>query len=571
MASPPIGPNSATTNLDSHPTSLQSNPHMPQSSLALKIDPTDNVFVALQDLAAGSSVDGIELQEAIPAKHKFAESDLAIGDTVTMYGVTVGKSTAAIPRGGLLTTQNIAHQSGAFSTKTRDVQWSPPDTSRWAGRTFDGYHRSDGSVGTANHWIIIPMVFCENRNVDVLREALTNALGYRRSAGYEALAAELASRYREGQTEFADLELGAAGPGPSPLFENIDGIKFLSHGLGCGGTRDDAASLCGLLAGYVCHPNVAGATVLSLGCQNAEVSLLEKEIAARRPNFDKPLLIFEQQKHNSEQQMLTEAIRQTFAGMARANQQTRQPAPLSKLTIGVECGGSDGFSGISANPAIGHCSDLLVALGGTAILSEFPELCGVEQELCDRCTDQATADRFADLMRRYNTRAEESGSCFFANPSPGNIRDGLITDAMKPAGAAKKGGTSPVTDVLDYPGWASSPGLTLLCTPGNDVESTTAMAGAGANLLIFSTGLGTPTGNPVAPTLKVSTNSEIAKRHDDLIDFDAGPVIRGEKTIPEIGDELFEQIIATACGNQVPKAVRLGQDDFLPWKRGVSL
>jgi len=544
---------------------------MPSPSPALKVDPSDNVYVALHDLDAGAMVCGITLADGIPAKHKFTEIPLAPGDTITMYGVPVGKATCAIPRGGLLTTENIVHESAAFTTKSRDAIWQAPDVSRHEDRTFAGYHRSDGLVGTANHWLVIPMVFCENRNVDVLREAFTNALGYRRTAGYEALATDLANRYRNGETDFSQVELGSGSPQPTPIFENIDGIKFLSHGLGCGGTRDDAAALCGLLAGYVCHPNVAGATVLSLGCQNAEVSLLEKEIAARCSGFDKPLLIFEQQMHESEQQMLTQAIRETFSGMALANQQTRKPAPLSKLTMGVECGGSDGFSGISANPAIGHCSDLLVALGGTSILSEFPELCGAEQDLCDRCIDQPTADYFADLMRRYNSRAEESGSGFFANPSPGNIRDGLITDAIKSAGAAKKGGTSPVTDVLDYPGWATKPGLTLLCTPGNDVESTTAMAGAGANLLVFSTGLGTPTGNPVAPTLKVSTNSKIAERHDDFIDFDAGPIIRGEKSIAEIGDDLFELLIATASGENTPKAVQLGQDDFLPWKRGVSL
>ena len=544
---------------------------MPQPSPALKIDPTDNVFVALQDLAGGSIAGGIPLREAIPAKHKFTDSDLAAGDTVTMYGVTVGKTTVPIPRGGLLTTENTAHESGSFGTKTRDYQWTPPDVSRWAGRTFAGYHRSDGRVGTANHWIVLPMVFCENRNVDVLREALTNALGYRRTAGYETFAADLAARYREGQTDFSGLDLGDASARPSPLFENIDGIKFLTHGIGCGGTRDDAATLCGLLAGYVCHPNVAGATVLSLGCQNAEVSMLEAEINARCPGFDKPLLIFEQQKHQSEQQMLTAAIRDMFGGMAAANQLRREPAPLSKLTIGVECGGSDGFSGISANPTIGHCTDLIVALGGNAILAEFPELCGVEQELCDRCVDQATADQFAQLMHRYNARAEQHGSGFFANPSPGNIRDGLITDAMKSAGAAKKGGTSPVTDVLDYPGWITKPGLNLLCTPGNDVESTTAMAGAGANLLLFSTGLGTPTGNPVAPTLKLSTNTATAQRHDDFIDFDTGSIIRGEATIDELGQDLFDLILATASGEYEPKAVLLAQDDFLPWKRGVSL
>src|SRR5690606_28353595 len=271
-----------------------------------------------------------------------------------------------------------------------------------------------------------------------------------------------------------------------------DGVKFLTHSAGCGGTRQDAIALCGLLAGYITHPNTAGATVLSLGCQNAQLSILEEEIKKRDPNFSKPLVILEQQKIGTEAEMLSRAIKETFAGLIEANKCKREPAPLSKLCIGLECGGSDGFSGISANPAIGYTSDLLTALGGSVILSEFPELCGVEQNISDRCVNVEDAERFSNLMRTYAQRAEEAGSGFDMNPSPGNIRDGLITDAIKSAGAAKKGGTSPVAAVLDYPEKVTQPGLNLLCTPGNDVESTTAEVAAGANVVLFTTGLGTP-------------------------------------------------------------------------------
>src|SRR5438067_11049961 len=239
---------------------------------------------------------------------------------------------------------------------------------------------------------------------------------------------------------------------PSPRgFRNGDGIKFLLHEGGCGGTREDSNSLCGLLAGYIHHPNVAGATVLSLGCQHAQIPILQEQIKLRDPNFHKPLLIFEQQKSPSESAMLSRAIRETFLGLVEADKVERRPAPLSQLCLGLKCGGSDGFSGISANPAIGHTADLLSALGGKGILSEFPELCGVEQELIDRCVRKEVADRFVQLMRDYAARARAVRSGFEMNPSPGNIRDGLLTDAMKSAGAAKKGGTSPVTAVLDYP------------------------------------------------------------------------------------------------------------------------
>jgi altronate hydrolase len=253
------------------------------------------------------------------------------------------------------------------------------------------------------------------------------------------------------------------------------------------------------------------------------------------------------------------------------NQNERQPAPISKICIGLECGGSDGFSGISANPAIGYASDLLVACGGSVILSEFPELCGVEQEISDRCVDETKAARFIDIMRRYAQKAKDSGSGFDMNPSPGNIKDGLITDAIKSAGAAKKGGTSPVTDVLDYPEKVTKPGLNLLCTPGNDVESTTAEVAAGANVVLFTTGLGTPTGNPVAPVVKVSSNTKLYEKMKDIIDINTGTIIEGEETIEQAGERILDYVIKVASGEVVAKAVKNGQEDFIPWKRGVSL
>jgi len=326
-----------------------------------------------------------------------------------------------------------------------------------------------------------------------------------------------------------------------------------------------------LLAAYADHPNVAGVTILSLGCQNLQTQNLLDDIKQHNSSFDKLLYVFEQQQSQSEEQLITEAIRKTFAGLIEINKLERKPASLDKLCIGVKCGGSDGFSGISANPAVGYCSDLVVALGGKILLAEFPELCGAEQQLIDRTIDEAAAKKFIHLMRSYNQAAENVGSGFDMNPSPGNIKDGLITDAIKSNGAAKKGGTSPVVDVLDYTEPAVKPGLSLVCTPGNDVEATTGKAASGATLILFTTGLGTPTGNPVCPTIKVSTNSALTKKMGDIIDINTGPVIDGEKTIEEMGEEILEYCIKAASGEIIPKAVLLNQDDFIPWKRGVSL
>jgi altronate hydrolase len=299
--------------------------------------------------------------------------------------------------------------------------------------------------------------------------------------------------------------------------------------------------------------------------------MLQEEIAKRIPEYDRPLYILEQQKAGLETNLLASAIQQTFKGLVKANEQTRQPAPVSKIVIGLECGGSDGFSGISANPAIGFTSDLLIALGGSVILSEFPELCGVEQELSDRCVDENKANRFMQLMQTYNRLAEEAGSGFYMNPSPGNIKDGLITDAIKSAGAAKKGGTSPVVDVLDYTEPVTKPGLNLLCTPGNDVESTTAEVASGATVVLFTTGLGTPTGNPITPVVKIATNSALYQRMQDIMDINTGTIIEGVETIEEAGERILDYVIEVASGNRQVAAVKHGQDDFIPWKRGVSL
>jgi altronate hydrolase len=546
--------------------------------LVAKIHPADNVLVALTDLPIGTPVtwDGetVTTTEKIPAKHKLALQPLAPGDEVTMYGVLVGRMAAPVAQGGLLTTANIKHATDSYQEGQHRQNWAQPDVTKFAGRTFLGYHRPDGRVGTANYWLVIPLVFCENRNIQVLEEALVNDLGYARRKSYQPQTQALLELMQAGKSVeeilATDLHSAELGQPKAKPFPNVDGIRFLSHEGGCGGIRQDAQTLCGLLAGYITHPNVAGATVLSLGCQNAQASMLQDEIAKRDPHFSKPLFILDQQTIGTEEALVSTALRQTFAGLMQANQQQRQPAPLSKLTIGLECGGSDGFSGISANPAVGHVSDLLVALGGSVILAEFPELCGVEQEIVNRSVDHDTAQRFTSLMKAYGDSAVAVGSGFDMNPSPGNIRDGLITDAMKSAGAARKGGSSPVVAVLDYPELVTKPGLNLLCTPGNDVESTTAEVGSGANVVLFTTGLGTPTGNPIAPVVKISSNTKLAERMPDIIDLNTGTVIDGEETIEQAGERILDYVVQVASGLEV-SAVRHGQTDFIPWKRGVSL
>jgi altronate hydrolase len=532
----------------------------------IKVNPADNIIVALTDLVQNEPIDFegtiVTPTTDVKAKHKIAESDFAIDDAIIMYGVLVGKAVKPIQKGEVITTENVKHQSEKVFGKNGNLGWTPPNVDRWKDKTFNGYHRADGQVGTKNVWLFIPLVFCENKNIEKLKDIFENELLPKKEVAYKNL---LRSLIEEKSVE----EVAVKNPNEN-LLDNIE-VKFINHQGGCGGIRQDSELLAKLLAGYVNNPNVAGATVLSLGCQNLQVDIFQNALKAMSPNCDKEILIYEQQQIGTTDQMFQMVIKDSYEAIKRANKIERKPAPVSKISIGLECGGSDGFSGISANPALGVVSDIFAALGGKTILAEFPELCGVEQELMNRCVDEEKADKFLTLMKAFEKSVVDAGSGFDMNPSPGNIKDGLITDAMKSAGASKKGGTAPIVDVLDYGEYISKPGLNLLNTPGNDAECTTGLVGAGATVVLFTTGLGNPMGNPVAPVVKIASNTALTNRMSDIIDFNAGTVITGEKTITEVGAEIVDYIIELASGNVETKADHLKQDVFIPWKRGVSL
>ncbi len=543
----------------------------------LQINPSDNLLVALQDLKAGTIIqhDGneITLVDDIAAKHKFTTEAIAKDGNAYMYGVLVGHASQDIPKGGLIHTFNLHHASQDFAGKLKDYTWTSPDVSKFQNRTFNGYHRGDGQVGTQNYWLVIPLVFCENRNIELLKNAFIQGLGFQKNDSVTDQVIRLRNQFVAGEK----LSLGASSSeaiiSKSPLFPNVDGIKFLTHESGCGENKDDSENLCALLAGYCVNPNVGGITILSLGCQHSQIAVFKQKLSEKDPSFNKPMYIFEQQQDEGSgvEKLLNDVVIKTFEGLIEINQIDRKPAPLSALRLGVKCGGSDGFSGISANPAIGHTADLLVGLGGTVMIAEFPELCGVEQELQNRSVNAEVADNFGKMMREYAKRAAAVGAGFDMNPSPGNIKDGLITDAIKSAGAAKKAGSSPIVDALGYGQYATKKGLNLVCTPGNDVLATTGMAGAGATVQLFTTGLGTPTGNPISPMVKLATNTRLAEKLPEIIDIDCGAIIRGEKSVEQMGEEVLEYIIKLASGEITTKAMDLGQDDFMFWRRGVSL
>ncbi len=533
----------------------------------LKVNPKDNVIVALLDLPAGESVhlDGslYTVVKDIKAKHKFAAVDFEDGDHIIMYGVIVGKANQSIKKGEVITTENVKHQSAKVEGKTETLGWIPPNVDQWKNRTFMGYHREDGQVGTENVWLFFPLVFCENKNIETLKDIFEKELLHEKASKHQLL---LRSLLNGGETS----DIAVEEKEDTRIFKNID-VRFITHQGGCGGIRQDAEALGRLFAGYVNNPNVAGATVLSLGCQNLQVQIFMDALHALAPNNKKPIVVYEQQKSGTIDEMLTGVIKDSYEGIKKANEIERKPASITKLNIGLECGGSDGFSGISANPVLGEVSDIMAAVGGTTMLAEFPELCGVEQELVNRCINDEDGVKFLQLMKDFEKSVVAAGSGFDMNPSPGNIKDGLITDAMKSAGAAKKGGAAPIVEVLDFTEYATKPGLNLLCTPGNDAECTTALVGSGATVVLFTTGLGTPMGNPIAPVIKISSNTALAEKMPDIIDFNAGTVISGDKTIPEAADELLEYIIKVASGEVKTKADLLNQNDFIPWRRGVSL
>tara|TARA_X000000950_G_C13876640_1_gene645101 strand:+ start:542 stop:2143 length:1602 start_codon:yes stop_codon:yes gene_type:complete len=529
----------------------------------IKINPNDNLVVALENLKKGEIVSvedqKITLFEDVLQKHKFALDVLKKGDSLFMYGVKVGIANQNIPRGAALSTENIENafnENISFNNVGKKIALNQSKNKRY----FMGYPRKDGTAGTQNIWLFFPLVFCENRNVELLKTVFEREFYPDKLYDYQNFLRTLI----QGKTETVTT-VKTVNP-----FPNVE-VRFITHHSGCGETRADSTALGRLLAGYVNNPNVVGATVLSLGCQNLQVDNFLEELKNINKNFDKPLLIFDQQKVGNREKLIQKIIKDSLVEIKKANRIQRQKTHLSRLIIGLECGGSDGFSGISANPTLGASIDKLIAQGGSAMLAEFPELRGVEQELVDRCVDESKAKKFIHLMEAYEKRVMAFGTDFSTNPSPGNIKEGLITDAMKSAGAAKKGGSSPIVDVLDYGEYIKNDGLNLLCTPGNDVESTTAMAGSGANLIIFTTGLGTPTGNPIAPVIKVSSNTDVHKKMKDIIDFNTGDIIEGKQTLKELSENMIDFIIQVASGEKTTKASKNRQFDFLPWKREISL
>lgn len=489
-----------------------------------RIDPADNVAVALRSLSEGEAVsDGfgeVRVLEDVAAGHKVCVSDIPEGAAVVKYGRPIGKAPEAIGAGRHVHTHNLkTGLGGVLSYEYR------PDFSRPAARAperFMGYRRPDGRVGVRNEVWIVPTVGCVN-----------------------SVAREIEARSR-----------GLARGG-------VDGVFAFPHPYGCsqlgGDLENTRAALCGLIR----HPNAGGVLVLGLGCENNGIGEIKKELGP----FDGDRVKFLNCQDSADE--VSEGISLVRGLCSFASRSAREPVAVSELVVGLKCGGSDGFSGITANPLVGRFADRLISEGGTAILSEVPEMFGAETALMDRCATEEVFEKTRDMVNGFKEYFLKNGAAVSENPSPGNRAGGITTLEEKSLGCVQKGGRSPVTDVLRYGGQAREKGLNLLQAPGNDLVSATAEAVSGAQLILFTTGRGTPFGSPV-PTVKISSNTALFRKHGNWIDFDAGDLL--EDASPERkADALFEYVVSLASGEIRTRSERSGYRDFAVFKNGVTL
>ena len=490
------------------------------SGQAIIIHEDDNVAVALADLCAGETVCGIELRQDVPTGHKLALEDIACRDDIIKYGFAVGRATQDVLAGEHVHTHKVVTRLGGAETYeyAPAAFERPPNT---ATATFEGYRRADGRVGTRNEIWIINTVGCVNRVAQRIA-----AIATKRFAG------------------------------------RIDGAHAFSHQFGCSQLGDDAVRTRKVLAGLIRHPNAGGVLVIGLGCETNQLPALIANAGVgaseRTRAFNAQAVTDEVEAGLAEVEKLVEIM----AGDRRAS------IPLSELVIGVKCGGSDGLSGITANPAVGNVTDRLTAAGASVLLTETPEMFGAEQILMNRAADADVFKSIVDLTNRFKRYFIEHGQPIYENPSPGNKAGGITTLEEKSLGAIQKGGRAIVTDVLRYGAPVTKRGLSLLEAPGNDAVSSTALAASGATILLFTTGRGTPLGFPV-PTIKISSNSDLAARKPHWIDFDAGRAIRGEST-ETLGAELLEHVAKTASGAQTRN--ELADDrEIAIWKDGVTV
>lgn len=489
----------------------------------IKIHPDDMVAVALKPLASGSilkaSGQEVTLKEDIPQGHKFALQDIEAGEKVIKYSAPIGVAKERIEKGGWVHTHNIRTGLGEVLEYTYTPEGSRIEAKEAA--RFWGYRRANGKVGVRNEIWIIPTVGCVNNAATAI--------------------ARQARNYVRG---------------------SVEEIVAFPHPYGCSQMGDDQDNTRQILADLVNHPNAGAVLVLGLGCENSNVEELKKHIGAYDPARVKFLVSQECEDEIAEALKIVEGLAD-YAGQFQ-----REAIPASELVIGMKCGGSDGLSGITANPAVGAFSDLLIAQGGTTILTEVPEMFGAETLLMNRCENQGLFEKTVDLINGFKNYFTSHNQTIYENPSPGNKKGGISTLEDKSLGCTQKSGSAPVRGVLKYGEPVAVKGLNLLSAPGNDLVASTALAASGAHMVLFTTGRGTPFASPV-PTVKISSNTQLFNKKQNWIDFDCGVLVEGTP-MEELAEALFRYVLAVASGEKV-KAEKAGFHDMAIFKQGVTL
>lgn len=503
----------------------------------IKINDRDSVIVALRPLKKDTVIEGIKVLENIPAGHKMAVRDIASGTAVIKYGACIGKAKKDIKAGEWVHIHNIGTGLGEIldytyepneAVRGTDSEVKSEAVNKVPDETFMGYVRTSGQVAVRNEIWIIPTVGCVN-NI--------------------ATAAAARAQSRLAQRDERQRS-------------RIDSIAAFTHPYGCSQMGDDQEHTRAILSDLIRHPNAAGVLVLGLGCENSNIDVLKAYIGEYDERRVKFLVCQEVADEAEAADTLIDEL------IEYASEFEREPISVSKLIIGMKCGGSDGLSGITANPLIGRFSDMLVNRGGTTILTEVPEMFGAETILMNRCADEKTFDKTVCLINDFKKYFTDNHQIIYDNPSPGNKKGGISTLEDKALGCTQKSGSSAVRDVLTYGERVVTPGLNLLSAPGNDLVATTALAASGAHLVLFSTGRGTPFAGPV-PTVKISSNSALAQNKTRWIDFNAG-VLAEDADAAILAREFFDYVIRVASGEQVASE-RAGFHDMAIFKQGVTL
>ena len=488
---------------------------------------------------------GILLREDVARGHKIALTDIAAGQPVIKYGCVIARARTDIPAGSWVHTHNAETELSENTTYHYDHKvYELPEV---AEKTFRGYRRADGRVGIRNELWIVPLVGCVNGIAKELAEANQELT----SSGWSRAHSE------SGASPDSSL-CGTANP-----YASVDGLYYFQHPYGCSQMGEDLATTAKLLAALVRHPNAGGVLVLSLGCENLQPEMFREVLGSYDPDRVKFLVCQEEEDEAVKGAQLLRELAEY------ASQFRREELPASELVVGMKCGGSDGLSGITANPAVGRFSDRLIALGGSTVLTEVPEMFGAENILFSRCENEAVYGKAVDMVNAFKKYFTDHGQVVYENPSPGNKKGGITTLEDKSCGCVQKGGSAQIVDVLSYAEPVTKKGLNLLSGPGNDLVSATDLTAAGAHLILFTTGRGTPFGAP-APTVKIATNSQLAAHKKHWIDFNAGTVAEGKETLDEAGDRLLDYVLSVASGEET-LSEQHGCREIAIFKDGVTL